>query len=138
MRAAHVAGHFLQANEVGIFRLDDVDDPLQAIQPIAPADAFMNVVTQKTHSCPNPHNELHQSTATFTTAFSTLPLPASGAWASLGKNTAKWPGGSVNHNSGLSLKNTMSFSLSYFSATLVQSAAARQPNSSAVAPAGAQ
>jgi hypothetical protein len=48
-RTPHVAIDLLQADQVGILRLDHVDDPIEPILPIAPADPFVHVVAQEAH-----------------------------------------------------------------------------------------
>jgi hypothetical protein len=48
-RAAMIAGDLLQTNQIGVLFFDDLDDPLQTVEPITAADAFVDVVTQKSH-----------------------------------------------------------------------------------------
>ena len=48
-RAADVVIDFLQANQVGIFLLDDFDHPLEPVAAVAAADPFVNVVTEQPH-----------------------------------------------------------------------------------------
>ena len=48
-RPRHLPVHLLEADQVGILVLDDLDDPLEAITPVSPADAFMDVVAEKSH-----------------------------------------------------------------------------------------
>jgi hypothetical protein len=40
------ADNFLQANEIGIFALDDIHHPVQQIAAISPADPFMDIIAQ--------------------------------------------------------------------------------------------
>ncbi len=49
VRAARIACYFLQAHDIGVFGLDDIDHSLEPTTPVAPADAFVNVVAEKTH-----------------------------------------------------------------------------------------
>ena len=49
MGAGGIAGDFLQAKHVRVFGLDDVDHPLQPVEPIAAADAFVDVVAEEAH-----------------------------------------------------------------------------------------
>ena len=49
MRPLRMPGDFLQADDIGILRLDDVDHACKPTTPIAAADAFVDVVAQKTH-----------------------------------------------------------------------------------------
>ena len=46
-RPADVAVHFLEADEVGLRLLDDPDDPLDSVAPIAAADTLVDVVAQQ-------------------------------------------------------------------------------------------
>src|SRR5713226_1075096 len=48
-RAAGLVSDFLKANEVWLQILDDPDDALQAIQTVAAADAFVDVVAKQAH-----------------------------------------------------------------------------------------
>jgi hypothetical protein len=51
-RSRHVTIHFLEADQVGVLILDDLDDPLQTVATITPADAFMNIVAEQSHGQP--------------------------------------------------------------------------------------
>ena len=44
--AGHIPVDFLQAHKVRLFGIDDGDDALEIVLPIAAANAFVNVVTQ--------------------------------------------------------------------------------------------
>ena len=45
-RPRDVPVDLLQADEVGVLGLDDLDDPLEAVAAIASADSLVNVVAQ--------------------------------------------------------------------------------------------
>ena len=48
----HVPVHFLKADQVRVLVFDDLDDSFETIAAVAPADAFMDVITQESHgSC---------------------------------------------------------------------------------------
>ena len=51
-RSSHVTVHFLKTDQVGVLILDDLDDPIQTVASITPADAFMNIVTEQSHGYP--------------------------------------------------------------------------------------
>ena len=48
-RAANIVIDFLQANQVGVFLLDDFDHPLEPVTAVAAANPFVNVVTEQPH-----------------------------------------------------------------------------------------
>ena len=52
-RSPHVPIDLLEADQVGILVLDDLDDPFQAVAAVATADAFMDVVAQESHGHPS-------------------------------------------------------------------------------------
>ena len=45
-RSRHVAVDLLEADDVWVFGLDDLDDPLEAVTAITTADPFMDVIAQ--------------------------------------------------------------------------------------------
>ena len=51
--AFDVPVHFLEADHIGVFLLDHVEDPFQAVFPVAAANSLMDVITQKSHGSRN-------------------------------------------------------------------------------------
>ena len=54
-RTADVAVDFLQTDEIGVLFLDNVDNPFNPVSTVAPADSFVDIVTQQPHPQPAPH-----------------------------------------------------------------------------------
>src|SRR6266568_170261 len=48
-RAARVVIDFLQTDQVRVLLLDHLQNPFQAVAPVAAADALVNVVAEKSH-----------------------------------------------------------------------------------------
>ena len=48
-RSRHMPIDFLQANQIGVFGFDDIDDPGEMISSIAPPDPLVHVVAQQAH-----------------------------------------------------------------------------------------
>src|SRR5262249_31159017 len=54
LRAPGVAGDFLQADERGVFFLDDMPDSVEPIAMIDAADALVDVVSEESHRTSRP------------------------------------------------------------------------------------
>src|SRR5262245_18608028 len=53
-RALVFAVHLLQADDVRLVLLDDLDDTFDTVKPVASSDAFVDVVAQDSHDAPSP------------------------------------------------------------------------------------
>ena len=58
--AVHEPIHLLQADQIGILRLDAVDDPTQCVAAIPAADALVNIPAQQPHAACSSHAALSQ------------------------------------------------------------------------------
>ena len=51
-RSRHVPVHLLKADQVRVLVLDDLDHPLETVAAVTTADAFVDVITKKSHDQP--------------------------------------------------------------------------------------
>src|SRR5262249_51413740 len=52
-RPRYMTVHFLETDDVRILVLNDLDDPVEAVSPVASPDSLVNVVAQEAHGHPS-------------------------------------------------------------------------------------